>query len=327
MEVFMTFLRHIMELHRRFEKNFWRILAKRGPYRFAINRWNSLIDINLATRIMDSEYFRGELNPLPLSLSKVSSIFIIAPHQDDESIGAGGTLLLAAKTGTRINVLHVTDGLQRDRRESENEYMQIRHTEAEKACSYFSGIIDRLGISNIRPKPSILDIDRLSNLICRLQPDVLMLPWLLDVPPKHRLANHLLWLANKHKCLPECEVWAYQVHNTLYPNGYVDITDVAEQKRDMIRCFRSQNEHYKHYDSIAMGLAAWNARLIPARLNEGRDRFAEIFFVLPITDYLNLVENFYFHNLNYTYGNDIELLDGAQSVHQQVTGYNLPASL
>ncbi|PSQ88213.1 MAG: hypothetical protein BRD45_07035 [Bacteroidetes bacterium QS_8_64_10] len=36
----------------------------------------------------------------------------------------------------------------------------------------------------------------MADLVGAMQPDVVLAPWLLDAPPKHRLANHLLWLAN-----------------------------------------------------------------------------------------------------------------------------------
>lgn len=321
MEKLTIYFWKIINLPRRIKKQFWIFIANRGGCRFVINRWKSLIDINLAARVMESEYFRGEVSPLPLPAAKVASILVLAPHQDDEAIGAGGTLLIAAKGGADINVLYITDGAQHDSPLPADEYVRIRQIEADESCFFISGISHCLGISNTTPKPTIADIDNLTDIINRLQPDVIMLPWLLDVPPKHRLTNHLLWLSNQRNTLPGCEVWSYQIHNTLYPNGYVDITDVAEQKRKMIRCYRSQNENYKHYDSIAMGLAAWNARLVPARLDEGRDRFAEIFFTLPVAKYLELVAYFYFRDIEATYRNEANVFRGAQNIHRQIVGH------
>ena len=130
------------------------------------------------------------------------------------------------------------------------------------------------------------------------------------------MVNHILWLANRLTRLPNLEIWGYQVQNTLLPNGYVDITDVAEEKRSLLNCFPSQNKE-RHYDHVTMGLAAWNSRLLS---KSPHPRYVEIFHALPANELIKLIENFYFTNLAVTYPGDSRLSAAMSELHQAITG-------
>jgi hypothetical protein len=104
------------------------------------------------------------------------------------------------------------------------------------------------------------------------------------------------------------------VHNTLFPNGYVDITDVSEQKRELLECFESQNNHHARYDHLAMGMAAWNARFIKTV----EARYLELFFALPLAELLALVERFYLADLRATYRGHGAVFPGAVALHEAV---------
>lgn len=84
--------------------------AQRGPYRYLIRKWANISDVDLAAKVMSTEFFRRELTPVSLPISNANTILVLAPHPDDEVIGAGGALLLASKAGVRIDVLYLMDG-------------------------------------------------------------------------------------------------------------------------------------------------------------------------------------------------------------------------
>lgn len=290
--------------------------AEKGPYRFLVRKWDVISDVNLALRVLETEFFIQELKPFPLQFEKLKSILVIAPHQDDEVIGAGGTLLLAAKAGVKIDMVYLTDGAEKfaNYTETSAESSRIRNREAQEVCSQLGAVMHHLEISNVEPKPTVANLDHLFEIIHSVKPDVVMSPWLLDAPPKHRLVNHLLWLMNKRKKLPDFEVWGYQVHNTLFPNGYIDITSVAEEKRKLLEFYSSQNEFSKRYDHLAMGMAAWNTRYF----NYTEPKYMELFFTLPLKEFLKLVENFYFTDLLETYRGHKIVHSGASDIHKQV---------
>jgi LmbE family N-acetylglucosaminyl deacetylase len=292
--------------------------AERGPYRFLIRKWSGISDVELAARVLGTEFFYDQITPVSLPVTRLRSILVLAPHQDDEVIGAGGALIIASAAGVKIDVAYVTDGASENPEyvDTPAESALVRDREAQEVCARLGATMHRIGISNRAPAPTLEDVDRLAELVRRLDPQVIMAPWLLDSPPKHRLVNHLLWLANRRHGLPPAEVWGYQVHNTLIPNGYVDITSVADQKRALLECFRSQNEYHTRYDHLAMGMAAWNARFFKSTV----PKYIEIYFTLPMAEFLRLVGSFYFTDFEATYRSQAAVVAGARTIHDEVLG-------
>ncbi len=283
-------------------------LARVGPYRFVTRRYFGTDNIAMTSRLLEVEAFREDILPQPLPIGAFRRILLLAPHQDDETIGAGGTLLLARDAGAEISIVYCTDGGQY------GIESKVRRNEARQVCGKLGATMFELNISNIDPKPTIEDLKRLNEIVREVNPDLIMCPWLLDGAPKHRMVNHVLWLANRVSSLPDVEVWGYQVQNTLLPNGFVNITEVAEQKRELLRCFVSQNSD-RHWDHVSMGLAAWNSRLLSKSANP---RYAEIFLALPVRELLMLIERFYFPEFATTYHGEPTVAKTFEALHRSV---------
>jgi LmbE family N-acetylglucosaminyl deacetylase len=292
----------------------------RDARRFVIGRWADVDDPELAAAVLAAGCFQRRLDPVALPVETLDRIVVLAPHQDDETIGAGGALLLARAAGVPVDVVFVTDGGSKGATaygDSPEDVVEIRNREAQQVCDRLGATVHHLGIANGRPAPTLEDLDRLSDLLERLQPATVLLPWILDAPPRHRMVHHLLWLAHQRRALPDFEVWGFQVHNELLPNGYVDITTVAEEKRSLLACYRSQNEHIRRYDHLAMGLAAWNSRHVR---DGGEARFLEVFFTLPVAEHLRLVEQFYFRSFTQTYRSVDAVAHPMEALHRAVVG-------
>lgn len=228
-------------------------------------------------------------------------------------------MLIANKAGASVDVLYVTDGMQRNLPCTPEESIRIRRAEAEKACAVAGAKLHSLDISNIRPAPTVEHVDQLIAVIDRIRPDVLLVPWLLDAPPKHRMVNHLLLLANRRARLPECEVWGYQVHSGIIPNGYVDITAVMPEKTKMLEAFESQNMHSQCYEHLSAGLSAWNSRYLPSEIGNVKRRYAEIFFSVPLSEHLQLTERFYLRDLEQTYRGSNAVIDGMRRLQMELS--------
>lgn len=298
-----------------------RIISKLQSGKFQLPDLSTIPDIELAVGVLGTESFRRKLKPIALNFHNIRSMLVVAPHQDDETIGAGGTLTLAAKAGVKVHVLFATDGGQDNMPPySVQDIVRIRYREAEEVCSRIGAGIHKLEISNDLIQPTLEHVDRLSEIIREVNPQVILLPWILDWPAKHRLVNHLLYLAYKRKGMPSFKTWGYQVHNTLYPNAYIDITSVAEEKRRLLSCYHSQNDHYRDYVHEAMGMAAWNERFLPVAYDHPVSRFAEVFYVLPSEELFRLIEHFYLPDLTATYGGDERVIPGMTEIHNTVMG-------
>lgn len=300
-------------------------MTKRGKYRFAIRNLLALDDIDLAAQVISTETFRRILQTTPLPLGEIKSALVLAPHQDDELIGAGGLCLRLREEAVDCTIAFLTDGAERGLGKhgaplSAAEVVRIRGEEAREVCRRLGARYEELDISNIQMNVGIEHVDKLSSLIQRLKPSVVLSPWLLDSAPKHRIANHLLWLACKRHSLPDFEVWGYQVNNALFANGVLDISQHIAEKIELLKLYKSQNEMIRRYDQQAWGLSAWNARYLPSKPGDSSDRYAEIFCMLPRTEFLSLVERFYARDISRTYLGNREISDAMGRLHRKLSG-------
>lgn len=292
--------------------------AESGPYRFLIKSWGKKTNFGLAERILNAEYFKDDIVPLSLPIQQFKRIVILSPHQDDEVIGAGGTLLLAKSAGAKIQIIYTTDGGYANFPLPYEETVQIRFQEAQVVSNMLGAEISTLKISNYYPKPNSKNLEKLAKEIIRAEPDLVLVPWLLDSPPKHRLANHMLAIANQQFDLPDFEIWGYQVHNTPFVNGYVDISQVIEQKKELLALYKLVLKYDFRYDHSIIGLNAWNSRFITTVDHKPEKRFVEVFFTLPKADYLKLVQEYYEKDLQATYGSDSKVLNGTKGMLQEL---------
>src|SRR3569623_1796607 len=216
--------------------------SERGPYRYVVRDWARLSDVNVAAAVLGTDFFREEVEPVELQLERLAKILVLAPHQDDETIGAGGMLLKAAARSAAIDLVYVTDGAIANPpyAASTEAGVGVRMAEARRVAEHLDARVFELGVSIVAPRPTIADVERLAERIWQSRPEVILSPWLLDWPQKHRVVNHLLWLAHLRRPLPDVEIWGYQVHNQLLANAYVDITSVIDATRELLEMFVSQ---------------------------------------------------------------------------------------
>lgn len=255
----------------------------RASYRFFIKDWRELKDIKQLSAALSTNRFSVNMEPVLMSCPEGKRIFVIAPHPDDEMLGPGGTLIHAlADEKAKIRVLHLTRG---------------RQAIATQTVSEAKEVASRLGYDTVQleyfSKEIPLDDVCLSALIREIssfKPDTIMLPFFGDDHDDHRRASHLLLLAiDKAPWLGRLELWAYQVYSSLIPNVIVNITDVANSKRDAIKIWKSQSSSrdWSHY---ALGLNAYNSRFLSGVSGEA---YAEMFFVLPAYDYCEFCRTYF----------------------------------
>ncbi|MGE4251899.1 MAG: PIG-L deacetylase family protein [Parvibaculaceae bacterium] len=264
-------------------------------------------DIELVSGMLGTETFRRVLRSQPVPMDEAASLLVLAPHQDDEMIGAGGLCIQARKRGIRTAILFMTDGAETGLGRqfgapmAPEDVIRMREKEARAVCEGLGAAYFELGIDNIKLDVSSSHVTKLAELIRQIAPDVILVPWLLDTAPKHRMVNHLLWLACKRHGVPVREVWGYQVNNAIVANGMLDITADIDEKIALLKLYVSQNELLRRYDYQAWGLAAWNARYLPSKNSDSEARYAELFCMLPLNEHLKLIEQFYFKDLRKTY--------------------------
>ena len=230
----------------------------------------------------------------------------LAPHQDDEMIGAGSLLLKAREMGIKTIVTFLTNGAQTslkigNRKISPKETIDLRKQEAIAVCKALQADYEEVGIDNVSRDVTTQHVERLRDLLIKHKPDLILLPWLFDGSSKHRVASQLLFHALDTSTRSVKEVWGYQVNNMPFTNGYLEITPYLDEKLALLDIYETQNRGIRSYENLARGLSAWNSRFLPSKSNDGKATFAEAFFALPANEFCKLVKDHYFKKIEQTY--------------------------
>lgn len=169
-------------------------------------------------------------------------VLVIAVHPDDETLGCGGTLLKHKKKGDEINCLFVTSG-------NEEQQKLI----GEVAESYgFNNYLNLFFPENQLDDISLNDlIPKISSYVNSTMPDVLYIPNRSDVHSDHRRVHEAM-LAIKtfrypfikkvlmYEVISETD-FAYPLTESVFmPNVFVDITEVYDEKTDILTLYESE---------------------------------------------------------------------------------------
>lgn len=186
-------------------------------------------------------------------------ILVIAPHNDDEILGVGGTIAKYAKQGHEIIVCEVTAGDLKD------EMVQKQKKEA--IASH-----DLLGVSKTifmdlpvvgLKEMATRNINRaFDETITSINPEIVFIPHKGDMHIDHRMVVEAVMVALRPVSCPNLKaIYAYEtlsetdwntpsVDNVFIPTVYNDITEELELKLDAMRCHASQLCEYPHPRSI-----------------------------------------------------------------------------
>ena len=121
---------------------------------------------------------------------RMSSAVVFAPHQDDETLGCGGTIILKREAGTPMTLVFMTDGSRSHRRfMNEDKLRQVRNNEALAAAKtlglsapdvhFLNFANDELGRFHRAAVPEVLAI------LQRQRPSEVFVPYRTDGTPDH----------------------------------------------------------------------------------------------------------------------------------------------
>jgi LmbE family N-acetylglucosaminyl deacetylase len=162
-------------------------------------------------------------------------LLIVAPHPDDEILGCGGTLALAAERGAQVHVLVVFDGAAGDpeQRFEDEDYVARRRDEACAGGSlvgvenyHFWGLPEGHLVSDEELEEGAA---RLARLVHELQPDLILAPWEGDSHPDHQTVARAVRRMVEAYPIPG-DVWGFEVWSPLEPEYLVDVSSVWLEK-------------------------------------------------------------------------------------------------
>ncbi len=243
--------------------------------------------------VVESQRYRMSVRPIPYDAPEADNILIYAPHQDDETIGAAGTILRSVALGKHVRTIYVTNGATKIKPTTQNA--QVRKEEAQNVWKYIGA---ELPIFWDLPSKEIpLTEENASVMRDQIEEsgaECIFVPFFLEQPHDHRRTNQLLLMAHNIRPLPESlQIWSYQVSSMLCPNVVVDISDLIEKKSFINDMWKSQNIlfNYSHY---AKGMAAYNSIYLKKKdKHHPVESYVEVFFVTDTKEYISILNNYF----------------------------------
>jgi LmbE family N-acetylglucosaminyl deacetylase len=243
--------------------------------------------------LLKSGLLGGRL-PRSFGLPPGDRILVLAAHQDDEGIGAGGTLLQCARAGKQVCIAYLTDGATALGGLDLEHVSRVRYAEAQRAWRRVRGVEVRfVGQPAASPDVAPASVDQLLSLLEEFRPDTLFVLSFLEEPHDHRLVTRWLLEADRRRPLdPALDVWGYQVTTRVPGNAVVDITPVWRRKRRLNRAWHSQNA-IRDYAHLALGRDIANSEYLKhPRLMRPAAAYAEVFVRFDARRYADLCHEF-----------------------------------
>lgn len=178
---------------------------------------------------------------------------VIAVHPDDETLGAGGTLLKHQANGDEIHCIFCTDIFESEG--FSKEQIDTREQEIQEICkSYNFASIHRLGLktTKIDEYNTSYLVSLFSQIFTKIKPNILYLPFAYDVHSDHRIIFQAAFSCTKSfrypsiekilmmETLSESEFAPTLPNQSFIPNVFVDISAFFEKKCEIMKIYQSE---------------------------------------------------------------------------------------
>lgn len=207
----------------------------------------------------------NERAPLPVTsyAPERGSVLLLAPHPDDDIIGAGGTCAQHVAQGDRVHVIIAYSGESGDPegRYSAIDYAALRQSEARAGGAHLGfESYEFLGYpEGHEPGPEQL-VAAAHHLAARIKehaPDIVYAPWIGEYHLDHHVLARVTRLALAIIGFKGA-AWGYEVWTALIPTWINDVSGLFEAKRAALHEHKSQME-YQDLEHKALALMGQRA--------------------------------------------------------------------
>ena len=186
-------------------------------------------------------------------------ILVFAPHNDDEVLGVGGTIIRYVEEGHSVYVCEVTD--------CRNDNLLQEAKKAHELMGVKESIFLNLPpveLKNLSPKVINKSI---AEVVEKIKPEVVFMPFIGDMHIDHKEVTESVLVAVRP--VNNCSVKTVYMYETLSetgwnipnsertfsPNTWIDISSTIEAKIKAMECYQTQIKEYPNPRS-AMGIRA-----------------------------------------------------------------------
>lgn len=217
-----------------------------------------------------------------------ASVLVLAPHADDELVGAAGTLLQLVRNEARVTIVHATDSGASAAllREPDSIRTEVRLAEARR-------VGEALGVSRlefwkednrdfrVREGP----VERLRLLLEEIRPRLVVTPFVTDIHPDHFTLNRVFEAALRGANFDAdgCRVLYSEIWSHVPANTVCDVTEDEEEVERLILMYTTAMK-VDDLPHLCESRYYFNAcRLL------GRPGFAEAFHAAPASAHARLM--------------------------------------
>lgn len=195
------------------------------------------------------------------------TILVLAPHNDDETLGCGATIAKHIQNGDEVFVATLTS-IDDDNPVMKPNKEEIRNET--KAAMKILGVPEENIIFEDLPNVMVSDIPMykvnqvVHSVVFNVKPDIMYIPFMNDLHKDHRTIVYAAQVAARtvtevgrkikeiymYETLSETHWNMDHVEGGFLPNVYNDITGLLELKLDAVAAYRSQLKSYPDVRSI-----------------------------------------------------------------------------
>lgn len=191
----------------------------------------------------------------------MSRILVVSPHPDDETLGAGGTLLRYKDEGNDIYWLNFTN------MKEEYGYIEERIQSRNDEIEIVNKLYGFTKMYNLELEPSGLDkysklelISYVSEIIKEIEPNIIILPNRKDIHSDHKIVFDTIFSCTKSFRYPSIEKilvmeivsetdFSHDV-SSFKPNYFIDITKYMDMKIEIMEIYKSEFQSHPFPRSI-----------------------------------------------------------------------------
>ena len=185
------------------------------------------------------------------------NILVISVHPDDETLGAGGTILKHIDEGHNVTFLLMT---RIDISQGFNESQIDTHIKQKDAMIKAYGFSKVYELGFLSTQLHMIDfsmlIKKINKLIQNIKPEVVYTVNRSDVHTDHQITSKAVFSSIKsfrhpyikkvlmYECISETEAAPQLSESVFIPNVFSDITDYFDRKIEIMKIFKSEIQDY-----------------------------------------------------------------------------------
>ena len=194
-------------------------------------------------------------------------MLIVAAHPDDEVLGCGGTIAKLSSSGSKINILFLSNG--EDSRKTSKSEMKKKILKRKNAAKLASKILGSnkpnfadLSDNQLDSYPLIKIIKIIEKNIKKYKPSIIYTHFKNDLNIDHQIANRAVTTACRPQKnssvkslfffeVPSSTEWRIDTKNKIFnPNWFEDITKTKNKKLLALKAYKSELRKWPHPRSL-----------------------------------------------------------------------------